>query len=95
MNALPKKPGIIDPSTLTAAQKKALFLAARPGCRLFRRAGFWGRYPERVTLATATELCSIGLLRIDRTGREFELVITGAGGQTLAVLEQRQARRQG
>lgn len=93
MNALQKKPGVVDPSVLKAAQKKALALAARPGCRLYRRAGFWGRYPERVTLATATELCSIGLLRIDRTGRDLELVITGAGGQTLAVLEQRKARR--
>jgi hypothetical protein len=95
MGAALKKTGIIDPSTLSAAQKKALRLAALPGCRLLRRTGFWGRFPDRVSLANGTELCRLGLCRVDHNGRDLELVATGAGRQTLAVLEQRQARRRG
>jgi hypothetical protein len=93
MNALLKKPALVDPSLLSAQQRRALGLAGK--VRLIRARGAWGFLPARVSLDVGHSLVGLGLARVDRGGRHPELVLTGAGQMVLAVMEQRKARRAG
>jgi hypothetical protein len=96
MTALMKRPsGIVDPSMLSARQRRALGLAGKPGTRLIRSKGGWGFLPDRVSLDVAASLVGLDLCRVDRSGRHPELVLTGSGQMVRAVVEQRKARRQG
>lgn len=85
--------GIIDPTDLTQGQRDALRLA--DSARLFRRPHGWNAAGagRRITLATGKALIRLGLAREDRTGAHPRLVVTGAGRNVLAVIEQRQTRR--
>lgn len=83
----------IDPAALSTAQKRGLALLAAPGIRLYRNRGKWGVTGRSITLDVAASLSALGLVRIDRTGREAQLVLTHAGQQLQAVREARAGRR--
>lgn len=82
-----------DPTNLSRQQMSALALAARPGASLIRSRNGYGRVPDRVTLDVARSLMGLKLARVDTSGREPRLVLTGAGQQVEAVLAARAARR--
>jgi hypothetical protein len=85
-------PGQVDPRDLTPAQLKALAVVA--GFRLSRVKGGW-RAPGSplVTLATAQLLGGKRLVLRKTEAGQLRLVVTGTGRNTLAVAEQRSARR--
>ena len=83
----------IDPRALSTEQNRALALHEAPGTKLYRNAGKWGRTGQSITLDVATSLQLLGLARIDRTGREAQLVMTHAGQQLQAVRAERAGRR--
>lgn len=85
----------IDPRALSTAQKRALALLEAPGTKLYRNAGKWGRTGQSVMLDVAASLCALGLARVDRSGREPQLVLTHAGQQMQAVREARRIGRRG
>lgn len=83
----------IDPSALSSTQKRALALLEAPGIKLYRNAGKWGRTGQSITLDVAASLQLLGLARIDRSGREAQLVMTHAGQLVQAVRAERAGRR--
>lgn len=78
---------------LSRQQRAALTLGVRPGIRLFRTRGGWGRLPHRVSLDVAASLVALGLMRVSYALRDPQLVITGNGKIVQAVLESRSTRR--
>lgn len=84
--------GPVTPAMLSDQQKKALGLVARPA-RMYRIQGGYGHHPWRITLAVASSLTAIGLVKIDRTtGPHPFPVLTGSGRTLLAVIEERRRR---
>lgn len=81
-----------NPRDLSSQQRRALALLAS-GARLYRLQGGWGRAPSRVSLDVAMSLQARGLVRVDRSGINPQLVLTGAGQTIQAVIEVRRERR--
>ncbi|MCW5697942.1 MAG: hypothetical protein KIS96_14575 [Bauldia sp.] len=82
----------INPKMLSRQQLRALDILGA-GHRLYRRRGYWGDSPHRVSLDVAGSLQGLGLTRIDRTtGPHPFPVLTGAGRDVFAVIEQRRQR---
>lgn len=82
----------VDPAELTPGQRSALELVQAR--RLFAGAGgYYGHAPHRITRATASRLISLGLVRLQHSGAGAELVLTGTGIATHAVMLERRRRR--
>lgn len=80
------------PAELTPYQKRCLRLVH--DYRLFRRSGGWvAGFGGRVSLAVASQLAGMNLVRIDRTGRNPQLVLTGAGKNLHDVVALRRERK--
>ncbi|TPN57146.1 hypothetical protein [Mesorhizobium sp. B1-1-7] len=77
----------IDPSTLTTQQRRAINLIK--AYRLYRRPNGYGRPPASVSLTVFKSLQSLGLVRLYGECP----VLTGAGINAHAVMEQRGRKR--
>lgn len=91
MNAPIRLIADLDPSTLSAPQRRALRIVKKQHC--YRRYGGFGRPPHGISLDVAATMLRLGLCRQDYSGRQPELVLTGVGENVLAVMEQRALRR--
>lgn len=81
-----------DPRLLTSAERAAM--TTIHDHRLFANAGgYYGRSPHRVTRQMAFNLIARGLVRIDHNRAGDELMLTGKGMATHAVMTARRERR--
>jgi len=73
-----------NPKLLSRQQKRAIaLLDARKV--LNRSSGGYGHSPDKVTLDVANSLIALGLARVDRTGRNPRLDLTGSGRLVASV----------
>ncbi|MER8380684.1 hypothetical protein [Mesorhizobium sp. M1399] len=84
---------MMDPRKLTTAERAAMTMIHDH--RLFANAGgYYGRLPHRITRQLAAGLIARGLVRIDHNRAGDELMLTGKGLATRAVMMARRERRQ-
>ncbi|TPM06790.1 MULTISPECIES: hypothetical protein [unclassified Mesorhizobium] len=86
--------GLLDPRELTDTERKALVIIHDHSC-FASRGGYYGRAPHRVTRQLARQLIGKGVARTDHNRHGDQLMLTGKGLATYAVMEQRRQRRQG
>lgn len=81
-------PTQVDPATLSMQQRRAVNMIKAH--RLYRRLNGYGRAPASVRLEIVQSLQGLGLVRLDAANCP---VLTGAGINAHAVMEQRGRKR--
>lgn len=84
----------IDPANLTIWEKRALALV-RNHPRLKRVRNGYRQLGANITLKMVERLETLGMVRQVVAGAGRTVVLTGAGLQTLGVIDERRARRAG
>jgi hypothetical protein len=83
---------MINPDQLSGRQRRVLNLLAG-GVHLIRHGALWGSFPQRIAGDVAQSMIALGLVRVDRDGKDAELVLTYLGKCTQAVMVERRDRR--
>lgn len=83
---------LVDPKDLNSQEKRALSIV-RNNSRLMRVRNGYRQISANVTLKMVERLEALGLVRQTVVGARPTVVLTGSGGATLAIMDERAQNR--